>query len=58
MLANFPSAWVSPPNTMLAVCEFRCVGLFEIHIGPGTRFRVTVKQPAATNEIQFGKPQE
>jgi hypothetical protein len=28
----------------LAVAEFRRVGLFEVHIGPGTRLRVAVKQ--------------
>jgi hypothetical protein len=43
---------------VLAVAEFRRVGLFEVRIGPGTRLRVAVKQPEATHEIQFGKLQE
>jgi hypothetical protein len=30
----------------------------EVHIGPGTRLRVVVKQPEATHEIQFGKLRE
>jgi hypothetical protein len=40
---------------VLAVAEFRRAGLFEAHVGPGTRLRVAVKQPEAIHEIQFGK---
>ena len=43
---------------VLAVAEFRRVGLFDVHIGPGTRLRVAVKQPEAVHELQFGKLQE
>lgn len=34
-----------------AVAEFRRGGLFETHVGPGTRLRVAVKQPEAIHEI-------
>jgi hypothetical protein len=44
--------------TVFAVAEFRRVGLCEIHIGPGTRLRVAVKQPEAAHEIHLGKLQE
>ena len=43
---------------MLAVAEFRRAGLYDVHIGPGTRLRVAVKQPEATHELQFGKLEE
>jgi hypothetical protein len=43
---------------VLAVAEFRRAGLFEVHIGPGTRLRVAVKQSEATHELQFGKLEE
>ena len=43
---------------VLGVAEFRRAGLFEVHVGPGTRLRVVVKQPEAAHEIQFGKLQE
>jgi hypothetical protein len=43
---------------VLAVAEFRRARLFEVHIGPGTRLRVAVKQPEAVHELQFGKLQE
>ena len=43
---------------MLAVAEFRRAGLFEVHIGPGTRLRVAVKQPEAAHEVQFSKLEE
>ena len=43
---------------VLAVAEFRRAGLYDIHIRPGTRLRVAVKQPEATHELQFGKLEE
>jgi len=43
---------------VLGVTEFRRSGFHEVHIGPGTQLRVTVKQSEATHEIQFGKLEE
>jgi len=43
---------------VLAVASFRRAGLFDVHVGTGTRLRVTVKQPEAVHEVQFGKLQE
>jgi hypothetical protein len=40
------------------VAEFRRAGLSEVHIGPGTRLSVAVKQPEAAHEVQFAKLQE
>jgi hypothetical protein len=43
---------------VLAVAEFRRAGLYDVHIGPGTRLRVAVKLPEAAHEVQFGKLEE
>ena len=37
---------------------FRRAGLFDVHVGPGTRLRVAAKQPESVHEIQFGKLEE
>ena len=39
---------------VFAVAEFRKAGLFEVHIGPGSRLRVAVKPPRAVHERKFG----
>jgi hypothetical protein len=36
--------------SVLAVAQFRRAGLFDVHVGPGTRLKVAVKQLKATAE--------